>query len=418
MIRRRVAVTGLGVVSALGLDRQGFWHALCEGRCGIAPIESVDISRLRFEHGAEVLDFDPAARLGERTADALDRFAQFALVSALEATHDAGIGFPLPAPDRCAVVTGSSLGGKGTEDAGFARLYRDGKSNGNPSTIPRAMTNASASAISMTLGTTGPAFTLSTACSSASHAIGLAFSLVRDGRADLAIAGGSEAPFTLGTLKAWEALRVIAPDTCRPFSESRRGTILGEGGAMLVLEPLDDARARGARVYAELAGFGMNADAHHITKLSPEGPAGAMLAALADAALAADAVGYVNAHGTGTSLNDELEAGAIRRTFGAHANRLAVSSTKSAHGHTLGAAGAIEAVATVLALYGGIVPATLNHVRLDPACGDLDVVPNTPREAVVDHALSSSFAFGGLNAVLAFSAADRAGAQPNEADPA
>jgi nodulation protein E len=418
MIGRRVAVTGLGVVSALGLNRREFWSALCEARCAIAPIERVDVSQLRFEQGAEVRDFDPAVRLGERAADALDRFAQFALVSALEATDDAGIEFPLPAPDRCAVVTGSSLGGKVTEDAGFARLYRDGKTNGNPSTIPRAMTNASASAISMTLGTTGPAFTLSTACSSASHAIGLAFSLVRDGRADLAIAGGSEAPFTLGTLKAWEALRVIAPDTCRPFSESRRGTILGEGGAMLVLEPLDDARARGAHVYTELAGFGMNADAHHVTKPSPEGPARAMLAALADADLPPDAVGYVNAHGTGTPLNDELEAGAIRLTFGAHADRIAVSSTKSAHGHTLGAAGAIEAVATVLTLDGGIVPATLNHVRPDPACGNLDVVPNTPRATSVEHALSSSFAFGGLNAVLAFSAADRAGSRRNGARPA
>lgn len=413
MTRRRVAVTGLGVVSALGLDRRAFWSALCEGRCGISPIEAVDVSLLRFQYGAEVRDFAPAAQLGERGAGALDRFAQFALVSALEATADAGIGCPPPAPERCAVVTGSSLGGKTTEDAGFARLYREGKSNGNPSTIPRAMTNASASAISMTLGTTGPAFTLSTACSSASHAIGLAFSLVRDGSADLAIAGGSEAPFTLGTLKAWEAMRVIAPDTCRPFSESRRGTILGEGGAMLVLEPLEDARARGTRVYAELAGFGMNADAHHVTKPSPEGPARAMLAALADAELPPDAVGYVNAHGTGTALNDELEAGAIHRTFGARGNRVAVSSTKSAHGHTLGAAGAIEAVATVLALHCGIVPATLNLTRLDPACGDLDVVPNRPREASLEHALSSSFAFGGLNAVLAFSAADRAALQTN-----
>jgi nodulation protein E len=417
MTGRRVAVTGVGVVSALGLDRRAFWAAVCEGRSGIAPIEAVDVSQLRFTQGAEARGFDPAAQIGQRGADALDRFAQFALVSALEAVADAGLSFPRAAADRCAVVTGSSLGGKATEDAGFARLYRDGKLNGNPTTIPRAMTNASASAISMTLGTTGPAFTVSTACSSASHAIGLAGSLVRDGSADLAIAGGSEAPFTLGTLKAWEAMRVIAPDTCRPFSEDRRGTILGEGGAMLVLEPFEDARARGARVYAELAGFGMNADAHHVTKPSTEGPARAMLAALADAGLSPEAVGYVNAHGTGTALNDELEAGAIHRTFGGHARRLAVSSTKSAHGHTLGAAGAIEAVATVLALHGGIVPATLNVTGLDPACGELDIVPNKPREASIDHALSSSFAFGGLNAVLAFNAIDRAASEANDSRP-
>jgi nodulation protein E len=406
MSHRRVAVTGLGVVSALGLDRHAFWDALCEGCCGIGEIESVDLSQLRFRHGAETRGFDPSVHLGERSAAALDRFAQLALVAALEAVDDAGISFPPPAPERCAVVTGSSLGGKATEDDGFARLYRDGKSTANPSTIPKAMANASASAISMTLGTTGPAFTISTACSSASHAIGLARSLVRDGSAELAIAGGSEAPFTLGTLKAWEAMRVIAPDTCRPFSEDRQGTILGEGAAMLVLEPIEAARSRGARIYAELTGFGMNADAHHVTKPSSDGPAAAMLAALEDAGVTPDEVGYVNAHGTGTLLNDELEAAAIRHVFGANGAGVAVSSTKSAHGHTLGAAGAIEAVATVLAIDRGVLPPTVNLERLDPACGEIDVIASTPRAARVDHALSSSFAFGGLNAVLVFSAAD------------
>jgi nodulation protein E len=227
--------------------------------------------------------------------------------------------------------------------------------------------------------------------------------MVRSGEIELAITGGSEAPFSLGLLKAWEAMRVVSPDTCRPFSKDRRGMILGEGGAMLVLEPLDAARARGARIYAEIAGLGMSSDAHHITQPSVEGPARAMLAALGNAGLHPEQVGYINAHGTGTPGNDRTETLAIRRVFGTHADHLAVSSTKSAHGHALGAAGALEAVATILALREGILPPTANFTEPDPEC-DLDVVPNQARPASVECALSNSFAFGGLNAVLAFRA--------------
>jgi nodulation protein E len=225
--------------------------------------------------------------------------------------------------------------------------------------------------------------------------------MVRQGTADLAITGGSEAPFSLGLLRAWEALRVISPDTCRPFAKDRRGMILGEGGAMLVIEALEQARARGARIYAEIVGFGMSSDAHHVTQPSAEGPARAMRAALADAKLPAEAIGYVNAHGTGTPANDPVETRALRAVLGAHADRVAVSSTKSMHGHALGAAGGIEAVATALALHHGILPPTANFTEADPEC-DLDVIPNTARRAEVDAALSNSFAFGGLNAVLVF----------------
>jgi nodulation protein E len=225
--------------------------------------------------------------------------------------------------------------------------------------------------------------------------------MVRDGAAELAIAGGSETPFSFGFLKAWEAMRVVAPDTCRPFSRDRRGLILGEGGAMLVLEPLERAQARGAPVYAEIVGFGMSADAGHITTPSTDGPARAMIAALRDADLSPEAVEYINAHGTGTANNDSTETRAIRQVFGAHADKLAVSSTKSMHGHALGAAGALEAVATVLALRNAMLPPTANFNIPDPEC-DLDVVPNQSRSAEVEYALSNAFAFGGLNAVLAF----------------
>lgn len=255
--------------------------------------------------------------------------------------------------------------------------------------------------LSMEFGLRGPAFTISTACSSSSHAIGLAFQMVRGGVADLALAGGSEAPFSYGLLKAWEAMRVISTDTCRPFSRDRKGMILGEGAAMMVLEPWDGARARGARIHGEIMGFGMSSDAHHITQPSAEGAALALRAALRDGGLAPEVIGYINAHGTGTPGNDATETRAIRQVFGEHADRLAVSSTKSLHGHALGAAGALEAVTTVLALREGVVPPTANFNERDPEC-DLDVVPNAARPLRVEFALSNSFAFGGLNAVLAF----------------
>jgi len=398
---RRVVITGMGVIAATGRDLAEFWRNLRRGKSAIAALESVDTSRLRFRHGAEVRGYDPAAHFDGNRGDFLDRFAQFALIAARQAVADAGIKITPALGARAAVVTGSCVGGKSTEDAGFVDLYQLSRARVNPLIIPRSMANAGASHISMEFGITGPAYTISTACSSSNHAIGQAFRMLRHGEAELAIAGGSEAPFSFGSLKAWEAMRVVSPDTCRPFSRDRSGMILGEGAAMLVLESLESARRRGARVHGEIVGFGMSSDADHITRPSSQGAARAMGWALGDAGVQPEQVGYINAHGTGTPSNDPAETRAIRAVFGAHAARLAVSSTKSMHGHALGAAGALEAVATVLAVRDGVLPPTANFTAPDPEC-DLDVVPNQARPAQVEYALSNSFAFGGLNAVLVF----------------
>jgi len=389
------------MICSLGHNVPGSWREMSEGRSGIRRLQAVDPALLRFSSAAEVQGFDPTAHFDPSRLSLLDRFAQFALVAAREAAKDSGLEITGSLRDRAAIVTGCCLGGQTTEDAEFETLYRQGKNRVHPLTIPRTMSNAGASMLSMEFGIRGPAFTISTACSSSTHAIGLAFQMVRSGAVPLALAGGSEAPFSLGLLKAWEAMRVISPDTCRPFSRDRSGMILGEGAAILVLEPLEAARARGARIHGEILGFGMSSDAHHITQPSAEGAALAISAAIEDAGLSPQAVGYINAHGTGTLGNDSTETRAIRQVFGAHADRLAVSSTKSLHGHALGATGALEAVASLLALREGLLPPTANYTVPDPEC-DLDVIPNTARPLRVEYALSNSFAFGGLNAVLAF----------------
>ena len=399
-MRRRVVVTGIGVVSSLGRNAGAFWEALHQGCSGIAPLASVDPALLRFSNAAEVRDFAPSHHFDDKEISLLDRFAQFGVVAAREALVQARIEWTQALRESTAIVTGSCVGGQTTEDDGFVNLYRNNIPRVNPFTIPRTMENAAASRISLETGVVGPTYTISTACSSSNHAIGQAFWMVRSGAVEMAITGGSEAVFSLGFLKAWEAMRVVSPDTCRPFSKDRRGLILGEGAAMLVVEPLDTARARGATILGEIAGFGMSSDAFHITQPSPEGAARAMRAALSDAELDLASVGYINAHGTGTVANDAAETAAIRQVFGTHADRLAVSSTKSMHGHTLGAAGAIEAAATLFALRHSILPPTVNFTAPDPAC-DLDVIPNQARPAAVEFALSNSFAFGGLNAVLA-----------------
>ena len=397
---RRVAITGLGIVSAIGSNRQAFWSRLQAGASGIRPIESVDRSLLKILIGAEVSGFDAARHFNPKEIDQIDPFALYALTAAAEAIADSGVELTEELRQRTAIVTGCGLGGKVTEDQGFRDLYADHKPRFHPFTIPRAMTSAGTSQISMRFGFTGPSFTVSTACSSANHALGQALWMVRSGAAEMAIAGGSEAPFTLGVLKAWEGMRVMAPDTCRPFSKGRLGLVLGAGAGMLILEPWERAQARGARIYAELAGCGMTADAHHITMPSESGAARAMSMAMADAGLAAEEVGYINAHGTGTQANDSTEAKAIHSVF---AVPPPTSSTKSMHGHAMGAAGALEAAATVLALYHGVLPPTANFTTPDPECG-LDVIPNASRVSQVGAALSNSFAFGGLNAVLAFRA--------------
>lgn len=406
MCGRRVAITGLGVICALGKDVTEVWRALCTGVTGIAPIHSMDVSGLRFRNGAQILGYDAANYFEPKRAHLLDPFAQFAMIAAREALRDSGVVLTPELRANSGVVTGSGMGGQCTLDAGYEKVYRQEKGRANLAfIIPRTMANAGASQISMECGIAGPVYTVSTACCSANTAIGQAFRMVRDGSVELAITGASEAPFNMGTLKAFDAMRIISPDTCRPFSKGRRGMILGEGAAMMVLEPLAEARSRGASIYAEVVGFGMSSDAHHITHLSIDGPVRAMRAALRDSGLAAEQVGYINAHGSGTQINDSTETSAIRELFGTHADRIAVSSTKSLHGHAVGASGALEAACTVLALKNGILPPTANFTERDPEC-DLDVVPNNARPARVEFALSNSFAFGGHNAVLAFGAAD------------
>jgi nodulation protein E len=397
---RRVAVTGIGVISALGANREAFWRALAAGESGIRPMGLVQ-ETVRFPNAAEARDYRTSEHFDEKEVALLDRFAQFAAVAAREAVLDAHIEWTPELRERSAIVTGSSTGGQTSEDESFRDYYERKQTRFSPFAIPKAMSNAGASRISFEQGVTGPVYTVSTACSSANHAIGQAFWMIRNGAVELAIAGGSEAPFSPGMLKAWEGMRVVSPDTCRPFSRDRKGLILGEGAGMLVMEPLERAQARGAIIYGEIAGFGMSSDAHHLTQPLAEGAARAMRAALLDAATPAESVSYINAHGTGTLANDPTETEAIRAVFGAHAANLMVSSTKSMHGHALGAAGAIEAAATLLALSRGIIPPTANFLGPDPAC-DLDVVPNLARHIEVECALSNSFAFGGLNAVLAF----------------
>ena len=396
---RRVAITGAGAISALGRNVAEFAESLGAGRGGIGQIESTAVPTLRFQNGAEVKNYTHQPYFEDRRADFMDRFAQFAVIAAREAVADAGVEWTPELRETSAIVTGSCVGGQSTQDLGFIEIYKKGVNRVHPLTIPKTMANAGASHISMEFGITGPAFTISTACSSAGHAIGQAFQMVANGTSDLAITGGSEAPFSLGILKAWEAMRVVSPDTCRPFSKDRHGMILGEGAAMFVLEPLEAARARGARIHAELVGFGMSADACHITQPSIEGAARAMRAALRGARLAPEQIGYINAHGTATLANDVTETAAIRQVFGAHADRLAISSTKSMHGHALGAAAALECLATAIALRDGVLPPTANFSEPDPGC-DLDVIPNVARHQQVEYALSNSFAFGGLNAVL------------------
>jgi nodulation protein E len=397
----RVVVTGLGAVTPLGHTAATYWANLKQGVNGIGPITlAATPEELTQKVAAEVKDFDPLKHFEERQLSTLDRVSQFAVVAACEAIAQAAITFDMPLSLRTATIIGTGVGGQTTLDESFRRIYLEKKSRVFPLTIPKLMVNAPASQISMFCGLRGPSFAVASACASATHAIGLAFHMLRSGAVDCAVTGGAEACITFGTLRGWEAMRVMAPDTCRPFSIDRKGLVLGEGAAMLVLEPLERARARGAQILGEIVGFGMSADAADLTAPDQGGMTRAMEGALADGKLAVQNIQYINAHGTGTAANDATETQALHRVFGAHAGKLAVSSTKSMVGHALGAAGALEMVATLLAVREAIVPPTIGYLGPDPAC-DLDYVPNEARALMIGAALSNSFAFGGLNAVLA-----------------
>lgn len=397
----RVVITGLGVVSALGRNVAEFRDGLLSGRCAIGPITQFDTSEHQVKVGAEVPNYVPEEHFDKNQLAQIDRFAQFALLATREAVADAGLSFEGELAERTAVVHGTGIGGQSTQDENYHKLYAEGGKRVHPFTIPKLMPNAGCSQITMEFGIKGPAFTTATACASSGHAIGLAYMLLRQGMVDVAVTGGAEACLTHGTMRGWEALRVASKDTCSPFSNKRGGMVVGEGGATLILETLEHAQARGAKIYGELLGFGMSADAGNIVQPSQDGAERAIRNCLNDAGLAPTDVQYVNAHGTGTPQNDPTETAAIRGVFGDHADQLAVSSTKSMHGHVLGGAAAVEAIATVIALQAQVAPPTANFTEPDPKC-DLDYVPNTPRPMAIEHAISNSFAFGGLNTVLAF----------------
>jgi nodulation protein E len=398
----RVVITGLGCIAAPGNDVASFWSTLKSGTSAIGPTTTVPHDKLNIRVVAEIKNFDPTQHFEEKKLLLLDRFSQLALVAARQAVAASGIKFDGGLGAETAAIVGTGAGGMGTLEEAYGRLFNNGAGSSRqvPLTIPRMMISAAASHLSMEFGITGPCFATSSACSSANHAFGDAYWMVKSGRARAALAGGTEACLTYGTLKAWEAIRVMAPDTCRPFSGGRKGMVLGEGAGVAVLERYEDAKARGADIICELAGFGLSADAGDIVMPSEVGAAGAMTMALKDAGLDPAEVGYINAHGTGTLANDSTETKAIKRAFGDHASKLMISSTKSMHGHVLGGAGAVELVAAAMALKDGVIPPTANYQRPDPAC-DLDYVPNEARQVPVKAALSNSFAFGGLNAVLA-----------------
>lgn len=396
----RVVVTGLGAVTPLGLDAGAYWTGLKDGVAGIGPIKNIpDAEQLSQKVAAEVRGFDPLQHFEERALSTLDRVSQMAVVAAREAIAQSGITLDEPLSERTAAIVGTGAGGQATVDENFRRIYIEKKTRVFPLTVPKLMVNAAASQVSMQCGIRGPAFVVASACSSATHAIGLAFQMVRSGIVDCAVTGGTEACITFGSMRAWEAMRVMAPDTCRPFSKDRKGLVLGEGAAMMVLEPLERAKARGANILCEVVGFGMTADAADLTAPDLGGMTRAMKGALDDGKLAPEDIQYVNAHGTGTAINDQTETKALRVVFGAHADKLAVSSTKSMVGHALGAAGALEMAAMVMAVHDDIAPPTINYSEPDPAC-DLDWVPNEARKMTINAAMSNSFAFGGLNAVL------------------
>ena len=395
----RVAVTGSGLVCALGNSVAECWPLIRDGKTGIRPLNDPGTPPYRFTHGAEALTFRAGDHFTEKDLLMLERFALMAAVAAREAVEQSGISFAGELADRSGVITGTSVGGQFSEEQGYVRLYRENVPRVAPLTIPRTMSNAGASRISLEFGIHGPSYTVSTACSSSNHSIGQAFWMVRSGQLTAAIAGGSEAVFAEGLLRAWEAMRVVSPEPCKPFSADRRGLSLGEGAGMLVLENWEHAHARGARILGEITGFGMSSDAHHLTQPCEDGPANAMSWALRDAGLKPEAIDYINAHGTGTQANDVTESGAIRRVFGSKTESLPVSSSKSVHGHTLGAAGAVEAVVTLLALQQGIVPPTANTTALDPAC-PIRLIHSEALRAPLETAISNTFAFGGLNACL------------------
>ncbi len=399
----RVVISGAGTINPLGHDVPGTLEAMREGRCGIGPLDIRDVDRLSVKIGGQVKGYDEHAHFNRQQIALFDRFTQFALLAAEQAIKQSGLEFSGALAAQSGVVLGTSGGGLSTQDDNYRAVYEDGKNRVHPFVVPKLMNNSAASHLSMRWNLKGPSFTVATACASSNHAMGQAFHMIRSGMTKVMVTGGSEAMLCFGGVKAWEGLRVMSKDACRPFSATRNGMVQGEGAGVFVFEEMDHARKRGAETLAEVIGFAMTSDAADIVMPSRQGAARAIMGAIRDARVDSARIGYINAHGTGTAANDKTECAAVSDVFGAHADNLMISSTKSMHGHLIGGTSAVELLACVMAVRDGVVAPTIGYEEHDPECA-LDVVPNEAREAEIDVSLSNAFAFGGLNAVLALKA--------------
>ena len=397
---RRVVITGAGTINALGGDVSATLAAMKEGRCGIGPLDIRDVDRLSIQIGGQVKGYDEHTHFNRQQIALYDRFTQFTLLAAREALAQSGLTFTGELADNSGVILGTSGGGLTTQDENYRTVYEEGKNRVHPFIVPKLMNNAAVSQVSMEWNLRGPSFTVSTACASSNHAMGQAFNMVRSGMATVMVTGGSESMLCFGGIKAWEGLRVMSKDACRPFSATRNGMVQGEGAGVFVFEDFEHAQARGADILCEVAGFAMSSDASDIVMPSKQGAARAIAGAMRDAGIDRAEVGYINAHGTGTAANDKTECAAVADVFGPHADKLMISSTKSMHGHLIGGTGAVELLACIMALREGVIAPTIGYEEPDPECA-LDVVPNVARDAAVDVVLSNAFAFGGLNAVIA-----------------
>jgi nodulation protein E len=402
---RRVVVTGTGVVTPIGLNVPDFWASMKVGKSGVSELGGFPLEDLKILIAAQIKNFDPKVQLKHFQRDKLvmhaDRYSWFASAAADEAVKQSGLTVPMANPYRAACIVGSGAGGLVTFENSYRALFIEGKRATHPLTLLRIIGSSASAHVGIEFGVKGPTFATCSACSTATHAIGIARDFIRNNVVDVAIAGASESVINYGTMKAWQALHVLSPEGCFPFAKKRNGTVLGEGAGILVMESLEHAQARGAKILAEIVGYGMSSDAKDMVNPDIEGPNVAMRDALKDADLAPSDIQYLNAHGTATTINDANETRAIKAVFGNHAKNLAISSTKSMHGHPLGAGGGIEAVACINAMAENWVPPTIGLDDPDPEC-DLDYVPNVGRNLDVTYAMSNSFAFGGLNAVLIF----------------
>ncbi len=402
---RRVVVTGMGAVTPIGQTVPELWEGVRQAKSGVSELGGFPLDDLKILIAAQIKDFDHKARLKHFERDKIvvhaDRYSWFAAAAADEAMKQSGLEVPVANPYRAACIVGSGAGGLVTYETAYRDLFIHNKRATHPLTLLRIIGSSASAHVGIEFGVKGPTFATCSACSTATHAIGLAFDYVRRNMVDVAIAGASESVINYGTMKAWQALHVLSPQGCFPFAKKRNGTVLGEGAGILVLEELEHARKRGANILGELMGFGLTSDAKDMVNPGVEGPREAMKMALADAGLEPEKIDYLNAHGTATAINDKNETNAIKEVFGDHAYKLAISSTKSMHGHPLGAGGGIEATLCIKAMEENWVPPTTGLDEPDPDC-DLDYVPNEGRDHEVNYTMSNSFAFGGLNTVLVF----------------